>query len=115
MAPKRTSTVWTSALRANWPFFHASSSRLGVACSVFSPRCSAMGASVHSHQLSHANDVLRQAPDVIGDVFAHQLAGQTEDAETRQQTDGKVLEEDIHLRHGAAEHGEDQRDDEADG
>src|SRR5581483_4061004 len=115
IAAVSTKTVWTSALRANWPRFQASSSRFGVACSVFSPSCaSAMAARdlARPQELGDAEHVLRQSLQVIDDVLGHELHGQAKHTQSNKNANGKTLGKNIHLRHRPPQHREDQRNDE---
>src|SRR5580658_10137755 len=66
-APPRTNTVCTSGLRAICPLLTASSRRLPVGFSVFSPDCSAIINSVQG--LSHAQHVLGQMAQIVHDVL----------------------------------------------
>src|SRR5580692_6210262 len=75
--PNSTNTVCTSALCAIWPFFRASSSLRGVACSVFSPVCSAM--LFPSQHLGYRQQIIRQPVQIINDVLGGQLQRKTKD------------------------------------
>src|SRR5579863_10399074 len=114
IADVSTNTVCTSALLANWPRFHASSSFFGVACSVLSPpvcdSAMAMPGSTRSHQLCHPQHVFRQPVQVIDDVLRHELHGQAKDTQPRDDANEETLRENIHLRHGASQHGKYEQD-----
>src|SRR6266446_1001473 len=136
MAAISTNTVCTSELRGNCPFFNASSSRRGVACSVFSPRCSLMAVpgtpgedwrrpeaqlrapsvvlsvrtSSGAQQLGHPHQVVRQPAQIIRDVLRHEVERQAKHRQAPERAKGEAFVKHVHLRDRAAEHGKNQRD-----
>src|SRR6267154_391104 len=73
------------------------------------------GWSADAEELGDLEHVLGEAVEVVGDVLGHELHGEAKNAQTNQDADGKAFGKNVHLGHGATEHGEDERDDEGNG
>src|SRR5436190_10825741 len=114
-AESRTTAPFRSGLFATWPFLRASSRRLGVAFSVFSPPPGAMP----PHPLLCSVDRLEGGHDalleLVADPAGHERQRRRHDQETDQDLRREADREDVQLRHhprydAEAGVGDDQRD-----